>query len=299
MPTVRLFHISDIHLTAKPLGWKPRDLLSKRATGWLNLRLFGRGRRFHNAPTVTAAVIQAVRQQTPDALIFSGDATSLGFESELYAATQALEVNDTSLPPALAVPGNHDYYTRRAVRSGLFEKYFSPWQIGERVGEEAYPFARQVNGVWLIGVNSAKPNRWNWDATGRIGLPQLDRLRRLCARLDDAPKILVTHYPLRTAAREVEPRVRRLRDHKAALHTARDCGIILWLHGHIHKPFVLAPCSEIPFALCCAGSTTQNNRWGYAEYQLDGNRLNTCRWQYDPGHNSFTQGPVTSIELGT
>jgi len=32
----------------------------------------------------------------------------------------------------LAVPGNHDYCTRAAVQSGHFERYFAPWQDGER-----------------------------------------------------------------------------------------------------------------------------------------------------------------------
>src|ERR1700752_4582631 len=115
MHTVRLVHFSDIHLTAKPLGWRPRDWFSKRVTGWLSVRVMGRGRRFHNAPTVVAALIRSIRERTPDAIVFSGDATPLGFESEVTAAVAARSVHDEQLPPGFAVPGNHDYYTRRAV----------------------------------------------------------------------------------------------------------------------------------------------------------------------------------------
>ena len=35
---VQLAHVSDIHVTADPIGWQPADYLSKRYTGWLNFR---------------------------------------------------------------------------------------------------------------------------------------------------------------------------------------------------------------------------------------------------------------------
>src|SRR5688500_4677146 len=63
---VKLAHSSDIHLTSKPLGWRPRDWFSKRATGWVNVRLLGRGRRFKQAPAVVAAMMRAIRERKPD-----------------------------------------------------------------------------------------------------------------------------------------------------------------------------------------------------------------------------------------
>src|SRR6266545_4604908 len=113
---VRLAHFSDVHLTARPLGFRPRDWFGKRFTGWVNLRLRGRGRSFRHAPAVVAALLRAVRDRRPDALVFTGDATGLGFESEFVAAAHALGARADDLPLAVAVPGNHDYYTHRAVR---------------------------------------------------------------------------------------------------------------------------------------------------------------------------------------
>src|SRR5262249_4960829 len=127
---IRLAHFSDLHLTSKPLGWRPRDFFSKRLTGWMNVRLLGRGRRFKRAPVVVAAMMRAIRERAPDAVVFTGDATGMGFESECLVAAQALGVGDESMPPAVAVPGNHDYYTSRAAQAGLFEEYFGPWQRG-------------------------------------------------------------------------------------------------------------------------------------------------------------------------
>ena len=36
---IRLAHVSDVHVSARPLGWKPRDWFNKRTTGWMNLSL--------------------------------------------------------------------------------------------------------------------------------------------------------------------------------------------------------------------------------------------------------------------
>jgi len=287
MTTVRLAHFSDIHLTSPKLGWRPRDLASKRVTGWVNVKLLGRGRRFRHAVAVVAAMMSEIRQRSFDGLVFSGDATGMGFASEFAVAALALGVADPDSPPAVAVPGNHDYYTRRAVRDGRFEEHFAPWQIGERVDEHPYPFARKVGHVWLIAVNSSTVNRWHWDASGAIGIDQLERLKRLCDRLDPGPRILVTHYPLRTEQGLVEPRVHQLRDHRHALRTAIDCGVSLWLHGHLHRPFILAPSAAIPFPIVCVGSSTQTDRWAYHDYTIEDSRVLAVRRIYRVVENSF------------
>ena len=53
---VRLAHLSDIHISAVPLGWRKRDWLNKRFTSWLNLR-FGRQQRFARADEVAVRLI--------------------------------------------------------------------------------------------------------------------------------------------------------------------------------------------------------------------------------------------------
>lgn len=288
-PAVRLLHFSDVHLTAKRLGWRRRDFSTKRLTGWVNIKVLGRGRRFKLAPQAVAALLREVRGRSPDGLIFSGDATKLAFAAEFATASDLLGVNDPSLPPALAVPGNHDYYTPEAQASGCFEKAFAPWQTGLRVDGHAYPFARKVGPLWLLAVNSATPNRFHLDASGEIGAGQLDRLRLLCRRLDGGVRVLVTHYPLRTETGQLEKRLRVLRDHAAALAAARDCGVALWLHGHIHRPFVRGATDEVPFPMICAGSATQTGRWSYHEYTVTGRHLLGVRRSYDPAADAYRE----------
>lgn len=294
---VKLAHFSDIHLTARPLGWRVRDAFNKRTTGWVNVTLLGRGTRFQHADAVTAALRHEFGTRGFDQLVFSGDATALGFPTEMAAAADRLGVGDGSLPPGIAVPGNHDLYIHGSVRQRHFETAFAPWQRGERASADPYPFAQKVGHVWLIALNSAKPNLFFWDATGRIGAAQLRRFRELCATLDDGPRIVVSHYPLLKEGHRIEPRWHRLHDWRAARDTAAECGVSLWLHGHRHHWYVLPPAADLPFPTICTGSSTQTNRWGYHEYAIADRHLKAVRRVYDPTTGSFADAETFELTL--
>jgi hypothetical protein len=110
--------------------------------------------------------------------------------------------------------------------------------------------------------------------------------------------VLVTHYPLRTAHGQVEPRVHRLRDHQAALACAAECGIGLWVHGHIHRGFHLpASGASVPFPLVCAGSATQDNRWSYLEYAIDGQRVEATVRTYHPDPGGFRDASFFQVDM--
>src|SRR5438105_4751612 len=208
---IRLAHLSDIHSTVPALEWQPGDWFTKRYPGWVNFRWLGRRHRFRRADDVLTTLVRELRQRGTDRVVFSGDATAMGFESEFKKAAELLGVPAADGPPGLAVPGNHDYYTRAVAASGLFEKYFGPWQQGERVNGASYPFAQRVGPVWLVGVNSCTGNRWPWDAGGSVGPEQRERLRVLLERLEPGPRVLVTHYPVALASGKRERRTHGLR----------------------------------------------------------------------------------------
>ncbi|MEI7687682.1 MAG: metallophosphoesterase, partial [Planctomycetota bacterium] len=144
---VRVAHVSDVHITASPLGLALRDFLSKRFGTLVNLRLH-RGKNFRLADEVALAFERDCRQRGVDSVIFSGDATNFGLPSEMARAAEILGVGRM---PGLAVPGNHDYLVKAAERSGAFERCFAPWQQGERLDGQIYPFAQKVGEVWFIG----------------------------------------------------------------------------------------------------------------------------------------------------
>src|SRR5262249_17045139 len=160
-----------------------------------NLRFLGRGARFHQADQVLIALVEELHQSQPDRVVFSGDATALGFEEEIARAAELLGLGNSLALPGIAVPGNHDYCMRRAASSVACERHFAPWLDGRRVDGAVYPFAQRVGPVWVVGLNSATGNRWVWDASGRVGEDQLRRLGLLLDQLEPGPRILVTHYP--------------------------------------------------------------------------------------------------------
>ena len=294
---VRLAHVSDLHLTAPQLNWKPADWLSKRATGWFNLRWLGRGHRFRQADEVVTALMQDVRGRQPVHMVFSGDATCLGFEEEVARAADLLGVSGPDALPGLAVPGNHDYYTRGAAGSGSFERYFAPWQQGERIEGAIYPFAQRVGPLWLVGVNSCTGNRWAWDAAGSVGPAQLARLEALLGRLAPGPRILVTHYPVCLPGGKPEPRHHGLRDLAAVIAVAARGKVCLWLHGHRHGPYHLTGSSFSSFPVVCGGTATEQGRWSYGCYTIEGRHFQARRRLYNPIKASFQDGDAFDLEL--
>jgi len=291
---VRLAHLSDIHLTATKLDWGWRDWFNKRLAAWINFRWLGRRHRFRHADTVMAAFAADLDERRPDHVIFSGDATALGFESEFRRAAALLGVGRR---PGLAVPGNHDYCTRPAAASGLFERHFAPWQEGQRVDDAVYPFAQRVGPAWLIGVNSCTGNRWAWDASGTVSAGELERLRRLLASLQGGPRILVTHYPVALASGKRERRTHGLRNVDELVTVAAEGGVDLWLHGHRHGAYHHLGDTAAPFPVLCAGSGTQTGCWSYGDYTLDDGVLHVQRRVYDPERLGFVDADAFALTL--
>jgi 3',5'-cyclic AMP phosphodiesterase CpdA len=295
--TIRLAHLSDIHATAPACVWRPRDWLNKRMSAWINLHVLGRGKRFRHSERILRALRTELKQRKVEHLIFSGDATAMGFEEEMRAAAEWLGVGSAEQLPGLAVPGNHDYCTNAAMHSGHFERYFAPWQTGEHIDGATYPFAQRVGSVWLIGVNSATANRLYWDARGQVGPAQLARLEKLLANLEPGPRILVTHYPIWLAEGTPEHAFHGLRDLDDLISVAQRGGVVLWLHGHRHDAYYHPHSERIPFPVICAGSATQHGRWAYNDYTLTGQRLQVVQRVFDEGTGSFHDGRVFALDL--
>lgn len=294
---VRLLHFSDLHVTAAPLGSTWREWCNKRLMGWVNIHLLGRGARLAEAGRLTRLLHAEILQRQPDAVIFSGDASLLGFPAELEEAARLLGL--VKHPPCLgiAVPGNHDYYVAAAARSGAFERFFAPWQRGIRLPQHHYPFACRIGSAWLIALQAARPHIGFWDASGRVGTSQWHNLQALCQTLEPGPRIAVCHYPLLTEKRRPEAWHRRLHDAATACRLIESCGISLWLHGHRHRWYYLDAGETLPCPTIGAGSATQRGRAGYLEYCLDGPVLSALRRDYDPDTGTFRDAEQFQLPL--
>jgi 3',5'-cyclic AMP phosphodiesterase CpdA len=296
---VRLVHFSDIHVFSPQAVWRKRDWFTKRLTGWFNLRFLPRGREFRDAISILRHLSDDLFAQQADLIIFSGDATALGTEEEFALAAETLRVGQPGTPPALAVPGNHDYYSHRSYRAGLFEKYFAPWLGGDRIDGQTYPFGRTVGPFYIVGVNSCKPNVLWFDSSGRVGADQLQRLRQLLAQppAQRGARVIVTHYPITLASGRPERRLRRLHDLPALLAVAHEFGVKLWLHGHRHMPYYVAPTPTQPVPSLCVGSGTMQNLWTYAVYTFDGERLQVERRALEGPSGRFVTAGRTEVPL--
>src|SRR4051812_44033491 len=62
MQSIRLAHISDIHVSARS-RWRADDWFNKRLVAWLNLRLLGRGRRFRHTDAVLTALVEELQER--------------------------------------------------------------------------------------------------------------------------------------------------------------------------------------------------------------------------------------------
>jgi 3',5'-cyclic AMP phosphodiesterase CpdA len=266
-------------------------------SAWINLQLLGRGKHFRHTDRILTALRNELKQRNFDHLVFSGDATAMGFEEEMRKAAELLGVGSAEQRPGLAVPGNHDYCTHTAMHSGHFERHFAPWQTGERVGEAIYPFAQRVGPLWLVGVNSATANRLYWDARGRVGAAQLERLEKLLATLGPGPRILVTHYPVWLAEGRPERAFHGLRDLPDLVSVAQRGGVILWLHGHRHEHYHHPYSERTPFPVICAGSTTHHGLWSYSDYTLIGRRLRAVRRVFVESQGAFRDERAFELDL--
>lgn len=295
----RLAHFSDIHVTAAPLGWQRKDWFNKRLPGWINYRWLGRRHRFQCADLVLTQLIREIQSRSIDHIVFSGDATAMGFTAEFARAAELMNLDDPSMSHGLAVPGNHDYYTIPSAAGGDFERFFTRWQKGIRVDSATYPFAQKVGNAWLVGVNSATANRWMWDASGRVDEPQLARLAKLLRQLnsDPFPKILVTHYPVCLKNGKMERKTHGLRNVNDLIDVAASGGVSLWLHGHRHNSYHLERGSAAPFPIVCVGSATQSGIWGYNEYEVDAGRITVTRRVYDSLRRIFFDFETFSLPL--
>jgi 3',5'-cyclic AMP phosphodiesterase CpdA len=223
---LRFVHVSDIHLLDLS-GTKPWQYLNKRITGRLNLAL--KRRKQHDERIFDAAVAFA-RALKADRLVITGDLTNLSLPSEFVHVRDRL---DAAGVPVTVIPGNHDTYTRGAVRASLFERHLGRFMDGEREPDTQYPFVQRFGDVVLIGVSTGIVSLPLF-ATGAVGPDQLARLEHVLAQAgaEKLARIVLIHHP--PVAGVSKPR-HDLVDLAAFGEIISRHGAELILHGHEHR----------------------------------------------------------------
>lgn len=223
----RLAHITDPHVGPLP---RPtlRELLSKRATGYVNWR---RGRGRHHDMDVLAALLADMHAQGNDHVACTGDLCNLGLPEEWGTARVFLEA--LGAPDRVSfVPGNHDAYVRGSLE-GLLAAC-GAWTAGEDGHAGRFPFLRRRGPLAIVGLSSAIPTK-PFAASGRLGPAQIEAaetLLRALAREPDPPcRVVMIHHPPQPGGAASG---RELKDAAAFTAMLARAGAELILHGHNH-----------------------------------------------------------------
>ncbi len=261
---MRIVLLGDIHHYR--LMVPPWQLLGKRLLGQANLWL---NRRHSFDPSLLNPVIDRIADVAPDLILLSGDLTTTALRTEFAdIAEQLAPLTDRF--QTVIVPGNHDRYTFSATRSRLMEQ-----MLPGHVPTE-WPHHRQLTDRWhLLAINSAVPRIAN--SRGRIGREQLTGIRRVCSRLTDQDALVVLcHYPVKAPPRSLPLTWdHKLADSRQLRHILTRCPArLLYLHGHIHKPWCWQPkgSNQSHFTYINAGSPCQTSKkhpLGQGFWQID------------------------------
>ncbi len=236
---MRVAHFSDLHVLALE-GVETSRFLNKRFTGWVNLKL-KRGHKHRVA--YVRAIAQEISNAKVDHVVITGDLTNLALEQEFRAVRELLETElGMGAEHVSIVPGNHDLYTRGAMRARRFTRFFEPWlasdlpALGVDIALGRFPFVKLRGPLAIIGLSSAVP-RPPLVAAGQLGAAQIDALARILAH-DEVKRrtpVVAVHHPIHNPDSLVKTWLEGLRDADALADALADVDGGLLLHGHLHR----------------------------------------------------------------
>lgn len=221
-------HIGDLHFWKITLN--PMHYLGKRLLGNSNL-ILRRARKFQK--NLAGELIDRICELDPDYVLFSGDFTTTASRREFEQAIAAIKPLADHFPGrVLAVPGNHDRYTRRDIRRLTFEGHFGAHRPGE-----TWPFFLQLEqGFWLIGIDGGTSN--GLQAYGRLKATDLAAIRNWWDGLDEKPRRLAVlcHFPAEDPDGVLKhDRGPQFRESRPLLDFLAETAVpAFYLHGHHH-----------------------------------------------------------------
>lgn len=295
----RVLHVSDLHLEDGFAGVPWKSFVNKRLVGLANLQLHRR-RLFAEAPSKVRALADFVEEQGVDLVLCTGDYTALGTEAEIAYARRVIEPITHAPQGFFTVPGNHDLYLQDTVEAGWFESHFGEFlrtDLPEYAVDGLWPQVwLSIDGLAVIGVNSARPNAKPTYSNGRIPDAQLDALTRVLGdeRVQDRFVVIATHYAPRLASGQPDRPHHGLENADALLEISRAARRGVIVHGHVHWRYHVRV-EETPLPLFCAGSTTHEGREGLWVFDIEKSRATAT-----PGHwdqSRYVLEPDQAIEI--
>jgi 3',5'-cyclic AMP phosphodiesterase CpdA len=277
---MRVAHFSDLHVLALE-GVSRSRFLNKRFTGLVNLRV---KREHKHRPGHVRAVAREVARAKVDHVVITGDLTNLALEQEFEAVSRLIE-GDLGLDArhVTIVPGNHDLYTRGAMRTQRFTRFFQRYlesdlpDLAADISLGRFPVVKLRGPLAIIGMSSAVP-RPPLVASGELGAKQIDALARILAH-DEVKRrtpILALHHPIHNPSSRIKTWVEGLVDANDLVDAIAQVRNGLLLHGHLHGR-MQRPVATKAGHLLAVGATSaslhhedEHRMAGFNLYEFDG-----------------------------
>lgn len=258
-PNLRIAHISDLHF-AKPT-FSLSQFFSKRWLGNLNLLL---SRKQDYLPERLSSLPSLFAELKVDLVLISGDLSTTSLSDEFRLARNFICQIEEKHIPVIALPGNHDHYTKCAYKNRLFYQFFnSQFSHGK---EEIFSFnlkdhkvaAKALpNNWWLVALDTALSTPLI-SSQGLFSPEAEENLQRLLSLIpSDHSVILANHFPLfpHESPRKTLKRSEPLQNIVRAFPNIK-----LYLHGHTHRHCLAdLRANHYPIVMDC-GSTSHRER---------------------------------------
>jgi 3',5'-cyclic AMP phosphodiesterase CpdA len=219
--------VSDLHVARRPGGgeWNAKRLLAS-----VNQRFF-RGRRHREERA--AAALSSLAAGLPDLVLFTGDFTQHGLESELAVAEKLLYPLTERKIPVLAVAGNHEYYGG-ARPSSLTDRLLR-LSLGIRPDPDG--IIRSFPGVEIILLEQSVPT-WLFFSKGRQDPGELER----AAAVWSLPplgimRLACGHFPVIDIGKGAFLALRGLEEAGRLAGFLARCRVAGYFCGHNHRRF--------------------------------------------------------------
>ena len=247
---MRIAHLSDLHFAKVCLS--PLQFFSKRWLGNLNL-LFCRHEKFDYAQL--APLAQLFKSLQVDLVLITGDLTTTSQVSEFRMVETFTRTFAEKGIELIAIPGNHDHYTRGAYKQRLFYKFFPQrFDSSFSLSKQGVSVKALSDGWYLVLLDTALATSYI-SSRGLFSPAIEEHLTNILRSIpQNSPVLMVNHFPFFDPD---GPRRKLVRGEELRTLLMRYPNVKLYLHGHTHRHTIadLRP-SGLPIVID-SGSSSQ------------------------------------------
>lgn len=273
---MRIAQLSDFHYTH--LTCNPLRLFSKRILATLNW-LGSRKKEFNEAQV--EVLPELLKELGVDMVLLGGDFSTTSLEEEFQKAKRFVSKLSQKW---IAIPGNHDRYTKRSCITCRFYQHFAHAKTIQEpldffnLQEHRIEVHTLKKGWRLIALDTALATH-PYSSEGVFSEKLQAYLEEVLALIPQEESILLfNHFPF---FQNDTPRHNLRRGEALQKILEQHPRIRLYLHGHTHRQIVAdVQTSRLPLVLD-SGSCAQGNKgsWNLIDLTDEGCAVSTYAWE--------------------